>query len=765
MKWLNRIKDQMTFMRFRTRVILYLLLICVLGGSIYFLYTDYKNNIVAQQQQHMLSISQSIARSIDLYVDEVLDSMQIITFEQGFVENLKNNQTFSNKSGLYASIKAFTDAEGRPIYGAYIFDKHGKAVTQISQGHSVSNNLKLELQKVTTLKTSYIGKVYLDPKRKSFLLNVYEPIIHNGQFIGTLCAAIDLEVIYEKLIDPIKIGGKGYALVKDQDGIIIMHKLKEQIGYDVIDTRKAIYPDLDFTELERLIDLQLKGVEGTAIFHSYWWADKGNLKRAKKISAFTPVNLGEHFWVVGLTMSYDEIQRPINIFLIGVMSLALFIAMVFHFVLQALTKVKLSKEELEQETIYLKMLNESSEQLRQQESELYHSQKLKMIGTLAGGIAHDINNLLTPIYGYSELLLSQMDSDHAFKEEIDEIYKASQKGKDLIEQLLLFSRKDNGMTSISKVNINEVTEDTLRLFKTVIPNRTKITADLEEGCGIVSANFTQLHQVIFNLCNNAYHAIKDNEGSIHVSLKKIPVSLINDNSDHLEEAYNFVELSVTDTGCGMDSETNERLFEPFFTTKEIGEGTGLGLFVVKSIIDKYNGQIQVESTPGKGSTFKVYLQVEESDPQTETKDLYLYTSQEDAMGATAPSPEAIRILVVDDNDTVNRLLKKGLQYYGFHVTTETSSINAYKSFKANPNQYDLMITDYMMPDQKGTELAKKVRKMRKDLGIILMTGFMDESQVTLATNKAIDAYILKPIEIARLSDAILKVYEKRHTQR
>lgn len=763
MKWLNHLKDQMTFMRFRTRVILYLLLICVLGGSIYFLYTDYKNNIVAQQQQHMLSISQSIARSIDLYVDEVLDSMQIITFEKGFVENLKNNQDYSNKAGLYASIKAFTDAEGRPIYGAYIFDKYGKQVTKISQGTTISNNLKIELQKVTTLKQSFIGKVYLDPQRKSFILNVYEPIIADGKFIGTFCAAIDLEVIYEKLIDPIKIGGKGYALVKDEDGIIIMHKLKEQIGYDVIDTRKAIYPDLDFTELERLIDMQLKGVEGTAIFHSYWWAEKGNLKKAKKISAFTPVHLGEHFWIVGLTMSYDEIQKPMNIFLVGVMSLAIFIAMVFHFVLRALTKVKLSKEELEQETIYLKMLNESSEQLRQQESELYHSQKLKMIGTLAGGIAHDINNLLTPIYGYSELLLSQMDESHAFKEEVDEIYKASQKGKDLIEQLLLFSRKDNGMTSISRVNINEVTEDTLRLFKTVIPNRTKITTDLEPDCGIVSANFTQLHQVIFNLCNNAYHAIKDNDGSIHISLKKIPVSLINDNSDQLEEAYNFVELSVTDTGCGMDLETKERLFEPFFTTKEIGEGTGLGLFVVKSIVDKYNGQIHVDSTPGIGSTFKIYLQVEELDKALLQDSLPESGAAGSAMAV--PSPEAIRILVVDDNDTVNRLLKKGLQFYGFHVTTETSSINAYKLFKANPGAFDLMITDYMMPDQKGTELAKKVRKLRKDLGIILMTGFMDESQVTLATNKAIDAYILKPIEIARLSDAILKVYEKRHTQR
>lgn len=762
MVWLNQLKDQLTFMRLRTRVILYALLICVLGGSSFFLYNDYKNNIVAQQQQHMLSISQSIARSIDLYVAEVVDSMQIVTLGKDFVENLKDNEKKSNKEALYASLKAFTDAEGRPIYGTYLFNAKNQLIVQMSQGQSVSANLKGELTKVSSLKKSYIGKVYLDPVRRSFILNIYEPVLQEGTYIGTLCVAIDLEVIYEKLIAPIKVGEKGYALVKDEDGIIIMHKLKEQIGYDVIDTRKMLYPNLDFTELEDLIAQQLKGEEGTAIFHSYWWADKNDLRKVKKISAFTPVHLGEHFWVVGLTMSYDEVQAPMNIFLFGVMALAIFIAIVFHLVLQALTKVKMSKEELEQETIYLKMLNESSEQLRQQESELYHAQKLKMIGTLAGGIAHDINNLLTPIYGYSELLLSQMEENHTFREEIDEIYKASQKGKDLIEQLLLFSRKDNGMTSTSLVDINEVTTDTLRLLKNVLPKKVKITADITPNCGYVEANFTQLHQVIFNLCNNAYHAIKDNEGSMHISLKKIPVSLINDNSDHTEEAYNFVEISVTDTGIGMDSETKERLFEPFFTTKEIGEGTGLGLFVVKSIIDKYNGQIHVESSPGKGSTFKVYLQVVETKEPKNTIPDYLNTEQTQV--AEVPSPKAIKILVVDDNDTVNRLLKKGLSYYGYYVTTETSSINAYKTIKANPEKFDLLITDYMMPDQKGTDLAKKVRKLKKDLGIILMTGFMDESQVSLATNKSIDAYILKPIEIARLSDAILKVYDQRRQQ-
>lgn len=750
MNWLQYFREQIGIMRLRTRILLYAVVLIVLCTSVYLLYSDYKKTIVNQQEQHMLSIAQSIARSIDLYIAEIQNSIQILALNEDFVTNLATSEQAVSEETLRLALKSYTSAVGLPIYGAYLFDEKGRTIVTQSGGLTVSTNLKQELSQVLTRGDAYIGKAYLDPVKHSFVLNIYQPVFKNQELIGIFCVAIDLEVIYKNLIDPVKIGGKGYALVKDEDGIIIMHKLKEQIGYDVIDTRKLLYPDLDFSELETLINEQLKGKEGTMIFHSYWWAEKGNLKKAKKISAYTPIDLGDHFWVVGLTMSYDEIQSPINLFLTGVIGLALFMALLFHLVLQALTNARLTKEELEQETIYLKMLNESSEQLRQQEAELYHSQKLKMIGTLAGGIAHDINNLLTPIYGYSELLLSQMDQNHPFKEEVDEIYKASTKGKDLIEQLLTFSRKDNGMTSISAVDVNEVTLETIRLVRNILPKKIQITQSLEPNCGYIEANFTQIHQVIFNLCTNAYHAIDDETGEIHVSLKKIPVSLINDSSNVTEEAYNFVEIAISDTGSGMTTETKERLFEPFFTTKAVGEGTGLGLFVVKSIIDKYGGQILVESTPGVGSTFKVYFQVKERPEDN------------------CPSPTAgtnlqgkgIRLLAVDDNDTVNRLLEKGLQYYGFEITTFNSSLQAYKAFKANPDKWDVVITDYMMPELKGTDLARKLRKVRKEVGIILMTGFMDESQVSAASSKSIDAYILKPIQIATLADSIIKTYQR-----
>ena len=759
-KLFNYLSDQLFFMKLRTRIVLYLLLIATLGGSGMFLFKDYEQNLVSQQQQHMLSVSKSISRSIELFLSEVVDSMRILTLDQSFTSKIVTAPSTAELKLYKQKLVSYTSAEGSPIYGAYLFNEKGKLIAEHSQSGTLSPAIKKELPVAMLKKETFRGTAYLDPLRRTFILNIYEPIFKNNVYMGTFCVAIDLDVIYDKLIDPVQIGKKGYALVKDQNGTIIMHKLKEQIGINVIETRKAMYPHLDFSGLEKLINEQLKAKEGTYIYYSYWWAEADQkLEKAKKLNAFSPVDLENQFWVVALTMSYDEIKAPMNKFLFGILAIAIFVALVFYLFTQALMKSRRSKEELEQETQYLKMLNESSEQLRQQEAELYHSQKLKMIGTLAGGISHDINNLLTPIYGYSELMLDQVDADHPFYEEITEIHTASKKGKDLIEQMLLFSRKDNGMTSVALIDMNQVTEETIRLLRTMLPKQIKIQMNLEPNCGFVRANFAQLHQVIFNLCMNAYQALQQDSESVRetaltISLKKIPVSLINDQSLSDEEAYSFVELSIEDTGCGMDEQTRERIFEPFFTTKDIGDGTGLGLFVVKSIIDKYGGQIQVESTPGVGSTFKVYFQLAE--PEDAALEAALAASNLQNMD------NPLRLLIVDDNETVNKLLKKGLDFYGYKVRTETSSIQALKYIKTHPQDIDVLITDYMMPDQNGIELAKKAKRVHKHLGIILMTGYMDEGQLTTAKHDAIDSFILKPIEIARLSEAIQKVYNQHN---
>lgn len=769
-RWFNRSYDRIFNMHFKTRIYLYLTLILILGGSVFGLYKNYEHDLVKQQQQHMLSVSKSISRSIELFIKDIVDSIQILSFDKSFTETISQKPSSDQVLAYDNKLKSYMLAEGPQIYATYLFDKKGKVISSFGSTDHGSTLLKSEVKIATARKSTYIGKEYMDPTKRSFILNIYEPIFKKDEFLGTLCVSIDLNVIYDRFIAPVQIGQKGYAMVKNKEGTIIMHPLKEQVGINVIETRKMLYPNLDFKDLEALVNQQLTGKEGTYIYYSYWWAESGtDLKKAKKLNAFSPVNLDEDFWIVALTMSYEEIKSPMNTFLFGILLLTLFISFVVYFFMQALSKASKGKRELEQETQYLKILNESSERLRQQESELYHSQKLKMIGTLAGGISHDINNLLTPIYGYSELMLAQITPEHPFYDDIKEIYSASQKGKDMIEQLLLFSRKDQGMTSIDLIDISQVTEETIKLFRTMMPNSTEIQLHIDSHCGFVRANYTQLHQVIFNLCNNAYQATQSNGPlgrvpRIQIGLKTIPVAMMADSDRNPESSYNFVELSIKDNGCGMDDETLSRLFEPFFTTKERGDGTGLGLFVAKSIIDKYNGRITVESTQGKGSTFKVYFQIVEMDKESE-ESCGKISMPRSASSSLAKPPIGLKVLIVDDHEAVVRMLEKGLAYYGFTVTCETDSIKALKTIRQNPDQFDVILTDYMMPSMTGLSLAKKAKRIRPDLGIILMTGFMDETKIDLVQNNAIDACLLKPVEILNLSEKIISVNQQMQTNR
>lgn len=744
----SRLRKKITLGIGKRKTVVYALLVVILSGFIYLAYDEYKKAIIGQQQQQMLGISQSISRSIWLYNDDVEDSIKAITLDKDFIKSTHYIEEGKMLDVYDKKIEAYYEAKVGEVDLICFYNVNGKLVTQYPKDlKNTDSVLQKETDIAISKKKTYIGRAHLDKSKNIFIYNIYQPVFDGDSFKGVISIGIRIDAIYEKLIAPVKVGGKGYAQVKDQDGIIIMHQLKNQIGIDVIETRKQMHPELDFRELEALIDRQLKGEEGVAIYHSYWWADEApdvSLKRVKKLNAYTPVELGDYFWVVAVTMDYDEIQGPINRFLGIVTGIVIIIMIIVYFFTSALFKMKKTKEELEKETKYLKVLNESSEQLRKKEAELYHSHKLKMIGTLAGGIAHDINNLLTPILGYSELLLMRTEEDKEYYEDVEEILKASKKGKDLIQQILSFTRNDNESIKMEWVNINEVTRETIKLLKAVIPKDVVVKETIEKDCGYIKANYTQIHQVIFNLCTNAYQSIKDNHGIVEISLRTIGGLENNMINNSFSEKRNYIELVIKDTGCGMNEETKKRIFDPFFTTKEIGKGSGLGLFVVQNIIDKYGGVITVDSKVDIGSCFKVYFPLAD-------KELIL----EKDKNPNDTLSKRKRILLVDDSEENLKVIKKSLEHLGFEVVVETDGIKAIKLFKKNYKRFDIVITDYMMPGIKGIEMAAQIKKIKKDIAIILMSGYVDESDISYKS--IVDVFVAKPMELSKLLEAINKV--------
>lgn len=380
------------------------------------------------------------------------------------------------------------------------------------------------------------------------------------------------------------------------------------------------------------------------------------------------------------------------------------------------------------------------------EERLRQSQKMEAMGTLAGGIAHDLNNILTPILGYSGLALTKLSSHEPLFADLQQVTKAAERAKDLVQQILTFGRQAHQERKAFEPHL--VVNEAIKLIRASLPSTIEIHKDISSGCGVIMADPTQLHQIIMNLCTNAYHAMRETGGVLGVSLAKITIE--NDNEGVSPELArgNYVVIEVSDTGCGMDDTTLARVFEPYFTTKTKGEGTGLGLSVVHGIVESYQGQITVHSEPGKGASFRVYLPGIAETP----------SFAEAVCSETIPTGTE-RVLLVDDDEIISTMLQQVLRSLGYQVTSCNNSLDALASIVREPTAFDLLITDMTMPNLTGYQLAQKVLAIRSNLPIILCTGFSELINKEQAQALGIRAYLMKPILVQELGLTVRKVLD------
>ena len=387
-------------------------------------------------------------------------------------------------------------------------------------------------------------------------------------------------------------------------------------------------------------------------------------------------------------------------------------------------------------------------QSRRIEMQLRQAQKMEAMGTLAGGIAHDFNNILSAIIGYTELAQDYVTEGSKVQRNLDEVLKAGLRARDLVRQILTFSRQVEGERK--PVQVHLIVKEALKLLRSSIPSTIKIREDIDTKSGMVIADPTQIHQVIMNLCTNAYQAMDDHGGLMHVVLEKVMVD-----SDFIKihpqlQEGPYIRLSVNDTGEGIDSQTLERIFDPFFTTKSQGKGTGLGLATVHGIVTNLQGIIHVDSTVGQGSTFSVYL------PCTEKG-----ISDQKIMKEGFPHGQGERILLIDDETSIVQIEKQMLEDLGYIVTIKTDSIEALESFRMLPDQFDLVITDMTMPNLTGVDLSHRILEIRPDIPIILCTGFSDKINKERAQELGIQEYLEKPFDKAAFAWAINRALHKR----
>ena len=364
--------------------------------------------------------------------------------------------------------------------------------------------------------------------------------------------------------------------------------------------------------------------------------------------------------------------------------------------------------------------------------QLQQAQKMESIGTLAGGIAHDFNNILSAIIGYAELVKQRLTKDSEIWIFQQQVIRAGMRARDLVQQILAFSRQAPQEYKPLKIHI--FVKEALKLLRSTIPTTIEIRQDINPHCGTIMADPTQIHQIMMNLCTNAYQAMRDTGGVLTVGLGEVEVRV----DDYLAGLHltpgRYVRLDVSDTGPGIRPEIKNRIFEPYFTTKDKGEGTGMGLAVVHGIVQSHHGHISVFSELGKGTTFHVYL------PCVAMETCATETENE---GAIPRGHE--RILVVDDEEEIISLSRQILEGLGYKVTALTGSIDAWQAFSSHPQDYDLVITDMTMPDMTGAELAVKIFGLRPDMPIVLCTGFSEQISEEKAKSLGIKAYITKPV--------------------
>ena len=382
------------------------------------------------------------------------------------------------------------------------------------------------------------------------------------------------------------------------------------------------------------------------------------------------------------------------------------------------------------------------------EKQLFQLQKMETIGTLAGGIAHDFNNILTPILGYTDMALEELPAESNLRFDIEQINNAAHRGKNLVQQVLTFSREVDFENK--PIRLQPIIAEALNLIKASFPPGVVINQHFEEKIGTVLADSTHIHQIVMNLCMNANHAMMKTGGTLDVRLDEVKLDQRSAEKIPKLKKGEYIRLTISDTGHGMDIKTKERIFEPFFTRKEVGSGSGLGLSVVHGIINNYGGAIVVESTPGKGTTFMIYLPKYGADTlESDKSDIKPLKGDE-------------QILFVDDEPEITFMGKKMLENLGYKVSISSSSISALEEFKKDPDRYSLLVTDQSMPDISGTELAVLMKEIQPSLKIIIITGYADNLSDEDLSKSGISEVILKPMILDDFSKVIRRVLDKNN---
>ncbi len=693
-------------------------------------WNNYKQDIIEQQEQQLQITSDALASSI---TEDISD----YAMDTGYIASLVQEAGHDSTLDEAWQEKVFTDYLNQ--YQEYVkdliySDMHGNVLFRRDSFEKTEEYDVFSMDD-TTIRVAMCsdGKLYF----------ILEQSLSDGCRIQ---AFLDANEYYNRLLSDITIGENGYVVLKNTEGVVYMHPASEQIGHTIIEGRKELYGDLEFSSLEGLLENQVASEKGVLEYYSYWWTNP-DLPLVKKVSAHTHVNLGDGYMIVSIVMDYDDITAPINA---GFISVAATLAGIFLVLVAfaAVIVVQMMHSRKNQEEIaYLKDLNEVLEKTKKGEEAIAHQQRLQIMGTMTGGIAHEFNNMLTPIMGYSEMLVDILPEGSEEADYAQEIFNASDKARDVIRQIASMSRK-NMETVYTFIPVKKALKRTVKMVHSVVPSNIMLCESnvfADEGFW---GNETQFNQVLLNICVNAFHAIgSENQGTVSIHGEVVTSQVMAKRHSQITEQAILPEylcICVEDNGCGMEPDILAQIFDPFFSTKG-KHGTGLGLSMAEQIIHSHKGYIFAVSNPGVGSRFFIYL------PKVTKAEAAGRVSEE-------KNPE-LKILAIDDNEKVLQLLERRFGKLGIYIKTTDTADEARAALEAE--HFDVILIDQSLSriegQDRGILFAISIGQSYPGLIKLIMTDTVDKEIIEARQHGFIDDYVEKPVSDGIILEAVRRI--------
>jgi signal transduction histidine kinase/ActR/RegA family two-component response regulator len=413
------------------------------------------------------------------------------------------------------------------------------------------------------------------------------------------------------------------------------------------------------------------------------------------------------------------------------------------------TKASELQKKIKEQKSVREALKQAEAEKRILQEQLRQLQKMGTIGKQAEGIVHDFNNIMTVIIGYTDLTLDLVPEGSVEERNLKRVMAASNRAKEMAKQILTFSR--NGDNDRKPLWLNEEVGEALKLMRSTMPANIKLRENIVRTSNPVMADKYELQQIIVNLCSNANHAMREKGGVLTVSLGEVRLEPDAIDGIYLRPGY-YHHLTISDTGHGIDPGILHRIFDPYFTTKRKDEGIGIGLDMVHRIIKNDKGDITVYSEPGKGTTFHIFLPGVRQEKKKHNTDIELSMSKNGA---------GERILFVDDDPALAAMGERLLEKLGYRVEVSTQSHEAFEAFYQAPHRFDIVVSDYIMPNMTGLQLAGKIKEIRADIPIIMCTGFSESVNKNNFKSLGIDGFFMKPIVIKQLARLVRKLLDEK----